>query len=600
MTTTDGFEWPQNDPLFEVSLDAIAEGLDGNGVLASGDLQVTATANANEIQVAAGDLWYAGSVYSLGAAETHVLTDGDATDDRWDSVVFDTGGGFSNVLEGNAEANPEPPSPGAGQVLLAYIYVASGETDVTDSEIKNFRAFSTDAADVRLDDSAGDYSSSHVEAALTEVIREAGDPLNGPLDLSGFSGTAPFDLGTNPGAFGAIVDAVVDSNSAAGTEHSFLFAVDSSTLVKVYAESDGAGGVQNLRIEVPVTLQVGDDIVTAGGTTVWDSTNGYVPAGSVQTIPLGSGTDRDLSGNNLQDSSGPGTLYDATAGEFPRGVLDDERATTVVTTSTYTTSDERVILVDTATIGASSTITIASADVEQGHEFVVVDLSGSASSHSITIDTEGSETIDGGSSVTIDSNHGSRRFETDGNNIVTSGGGGGGGGGQISVEDDGTAVGDFDTLDFGANLSTTDNGDGSVTADASGGSGGLGNDDVQVDNSGDVPAGETGVLWMSSVPDGQTLSVTQGGLISGDGTAAPSDFDLIIVTFDNSGGANKRGTIIAGDGAVKDDLTGSPLASYSNSSGGAKTVAIVVDNGNFNTGTGSSQSFMASTIGSIA
>jgi len=562
MTTTDGFEWPIGDPLFEVSLDAIAEGVDGNGVVSSGDLQVTATTNANEIQVAAGDLWYAGSVYSLGAAETHVLTDGDATYDRWDSVVLDTGIGSSTVLEGTAEANPEPPSPGAGQVLLAYIYVASGETDVTDSETKNFRVFSTDAADVRLDDSAGDYSSSSVEGALTEVVREAGDPLNGPLNLSGFSGTAPFDLGTNPGAFGAIADAAVDGGSAAGTEHSFLFAVDSSTVLKVYAESDGAGGVQNVRLELSVDLH--DD---RGNTLYNHSANEFVqarlggPASSLSSYPLPIGdldspyglpniTDMDADGNDLSDSAGPGTLYDSATGEFLRGVLDDEAATTVVSSSTYTTSDEEVILVDTATIAASSTITLASTDLEQGHTVIISDLSGAAASYPITVETEGTETIDGSSSKTISTDYAGATFVAEGSNWVV------------------PSPPPLDPVK-----------------------------QVEGAESGAVAAGEQGTLIFDHLQDGETLEIYKAVFTLDDGTPVPTSLDLIIATLDNSGSYTVQTTIYAGDGSTIWDgdpanSVGDPLASYTNSSGVGETVAVLADNG-----TSSSYSVMSKATG---
>jgi hypothetical protein len=593
MTTTDGFEWPIGDPLFEVSLDAIAEGIDGNGVLASGDLQVTATANANEIQVAAGDLWYAGSVYSLGAAETHVLTDGNATYDRWDSVVFDTGTGSSTVLEGNAEANPEPPSPAAGQVLLAYIYVASGETDVTDSEIKNFRVFSTDAADVRLNDSAGDYSSTEVEGALTEVVRNV--------------------LGTDVGAFGDVIDADVTSTPTAGTEQSYGFGVDGNTLLKLYAEADGSGGIQDRRrVELPesdfrlgepgvdsqneiqnYTVDNNGNIIKAAwgfyagggwylrlsdetngtnlaemnlaasgifyfknqirdnkGNVIYDYANEYVPTNILQTIELGSDTDRNLSGNDLNDSAGPGTLYDSATGEFPRGVLDDEAATTVVSSSTYTTSDEEVILVDTATIGASSTITLASADLEQGHTIIISGLSGAAASYPITVETEGTETIDGVSSKTISTDYAGATFVAEGNNWVV------------------PSPPPLDPVK-----------------------------QVEGAESGAVAAGEQGTLIFDHLQDGETLEIHKAVFTLDDGTPVPTSLDLIIATLDNSGSYTIQTTVYAGDGATVWDgdpanSIGDPLASYTNSSGGGETVAVLADNG-----TSASYSIMAKATG---
>jgi len=405
----------------ELAFRAVSEGMNGVGVLASGDMEVTATATANEISVAVGDLWVPNSTYTIGSAETHVLSDNTSGSDRWDTVIFDTtlATPASAVKEGNAAANPEPPDLASGETLLAYIYVPDGATDTPDSRIYNWRAFSTDAADVRLNDSAGDYSSSNVENALTEVVRESGDPLNGPLDLSSFSGSAPFDLGTNPTGFGPVVDATVDGNSAAGTAHAYTFALDGTTLLQVYAESDGGGGVQNVRMDLLETVRLGSDLVTTGGTTVFDSANDHVPKEVVETLRLNEDTDGNLNGSDLTDSAGPGVLYSAADGEFGRNVLDDLRTSATVSSTSFTTSGEEVLFVDTATIGAASTITLASADIEDGKFFVIVDVSGSASDNPITVETEGTENINGASSFTIDVDFSGATFSADGSNLVT-------------------------------------------------------------------------------------------------------------------------------------------------------------------------------------
>lgn len=552
MATADKLEWPQGTPLFELAFRALSEGMNGVGVLAGGDMEVTSTATANEISVSTGDLWVPNSTYTIGTAETHVLSDNTSGSDRWDTVVFDTSLATpaSAVVEGTAGADPEPPDLSAGQILLAYIYVPDGATDTPDSRIYNWRAFSTDAADVRLDDSAGDYSSSNVENALTEVIREAGDPLNGPLDLSSFSGSAPFDLGTNPTAFGPIVDATVDSNSAAGTSHSYTFALDGTNVLQVYAESDGAGGLQNVRVDLLQTVRIGGDLKTTGGTTIFDSANGHVRKEVVETLRLNEDTDGDLNGSNLTDSAGPGTLYDATAGEFPRGVLDDEKTTTTVTTATYTSSDEELILVDTATIAADSTITLASADAESGATVVVADLSGAASSNVITVDTEGTETINGASSFSISTDYVGATFSSDGSNWVTTG-----------------------TAPLDPNVQ------------------------VEGTETGAVASGDHGTLIIDSLADGETLEIYKAIFSLSDGQPAPSSLNLVIATLDNSGGFTERATIYSGDGATVWDgdpsnSIGDPLASWTNATGARETVAVLADNS-----TASSQDLMAKVTG---
>lgn len=534
MATADKLEWPKGTPLFELAFRAVSEGMNGVGVLAAGDMEVSATANANEISVSTGDLWVPDTTHTIGSAETHSLSDNTSGSDRWDTVVFDTGTGASAVKEGTAAADPEPPDLASGEILLAYIYVPDGATDTPDSNIYNWRAFSTDAADVRLDDSAGEYSSANVEDAFTEVIREAGDPLNGPLDLSSFSGSAPFDLGTNPGAFGPVVDATVDSNSSSGTAHSFTFALDSTTFATVYAEADGSGGLQNLRVDFPEDVRVGGDILTTGGTTLFDASAGA-------------------------------------NGQFPRTVLDDERVVSSTQTANYTTSGEEVIPVDPS--GGAITITVASADISEGNFITVVDVTGNAGTNTITIDTEGSETIDDASSVTIEDDYGAKVvFSPHGSNLNTAGGGTGGG---VIIEDDQTTVLDpADALSAGAGLSASDDGDDTATVDYEH------TETFEGRESGNVSDTNQGVLVIDHLADGETVEVYKAVLLNADGTAVATGVDLELVTLDNSGGFTSQTTLISGDGStVFDDETGSPLGSYSNSSGGGQTIAVLVDNG---------------------
>lgn len=551
MTTADRFEAEYGDPAFTTTFQAFAEGLDGNGVLDSGDLKVTAGTNTNALDVAATTrgLWYGATLYTYaGGTNVVSLSSNTSGSPRWDLVYFDTGTGTPAAREGTPATKPDLPELQAGEFPLAAVYLPDGTTDVTDSEIKDYRVHGSEAEETRLDDSAGDYSSSTVEGALTEVIREAGDPLNGPLDLSSFSGVAPLDLGLNPATFGAIVDAQVDGTPAQGTEQSYAFALDASTVLKIYAEADGSGGLQNVRVDV-----AGNDLYD-GTTQVYDASTDTLlqarlggPASSLSSYPLPIGdldspyalpsiTDMDVDSTDLTDSTGPGVLYDASAEEFPRGVLDDERTTTVLTSSTYTTADEEVILVDTSAIGAASTINLASADVEQGHTITVADVSGAASSNPITVETEGSGTINGVSSFTIATDYVGATFSTDGSNWVTTG----------------TAP-----LDPKKQVEGTE--------------------------SGAVAAGEQGTLIFDSLADGETLEISKAIFTLDDGTAVPTGFNLIIATLDNAGGYTSRTTIYSGDGATVWDgdpanSIGDPLASYTNSTGSRSTVAVLADN----------------------
>lgn len=256
---------PQGQPLFDVQFRAISESLAGNGVLSNGDLEVTDGTNALEIDVAAGTLYYVATEYTYaGASPAATLSGGDGTYDRWDTVAFDTGTSSVVVHEGTPEQYPTPPGISGGEVLLAIVYVASGATDIAPADILNWRAkFSNEAEEVHYNDSTGDYGVDNVDAALDAIdldfVRGRDNTITGQLA----------GLGTNPGVFGAVVDMVVDGNSAAGTEHSFLFAADGTTLLKCYVESDGAGGIQNAQLDIAGTALVD------GTTTLYEPGNGW-------------------------------------------------------------------------------------------------------------------------------------------------------------------------------------------------------------------------------------------------------------------------------------------------------------------------------------
>jgi hypothetical protein len=87
------------------------------------------------------------------------------------------------------------------------------------------------------------------------------------------------------GGIYTLADMSVTSAPAAGTEESYSFKIDGSTVLKIYAESDGAGGVKNisLKLENGATLAnkvnldvdtgtetVDSFVTTIGDGVVWD------------------------------------------------------------------------------------------------------------------------------------------------------------------------------------------------------------------------------------------------------------------------------------------------------------------------------------------
>lgn len=92
------------------------------------------------------------------------------------------------------------------------------------------------------------------------------------------------EIATNAGAF-TLVDMPITSLASIGTEESYSFKIDGSTVLKIYGESDGAGSVQNLRLVLEngaiiankknADIDIGTETVdtfadTLGDGCVWD------------------------------------------------------------------------------------------------------------------------------------------------------------------------------------------------------------------------------------------------------------------------------------------------------------------------------------------
>lgn len=125
MPTGADIEWPQGTPQFDTGWRAVSEGLAGNGILNPGDLEVTATANNREVQVATGSVMYDGTEYVQSSSSTHTVSTGDGSDPRWDIVYFDTATSSAGTREGTPSATPEPPDLSGDEILLALLKVTA-------------------------------------------------------------------------------------------------------------------------------------------------------------------------------------------------------------------------------------------------------------------------------------------------------------------------------------------------------------------------------------------------------------------------------------------------------------------------------------------
>lgn len=425
-------EWPEGNPLFEVNWRAVSEALSGNGIMGKDDLFVSAdSGTAMGLTVDSGSVFYNGNQYTLSTTQSLVLNGGHDTYDRWDTICYNITDGEVKVRQGEPSASPEPPDIKGDEIMLAVVYVAQTTTNVGDGDVMNWRAQSLESTSLSFDDP--NFTASTVGDALNEAVSKfleaSGDSLTGTLDVS--NAGLPFSLGTNNGVFGALVDMTVDANATGGNEQSFTLALDGTDFLKLYAEADGSGGIQNL------SLQVFQDV---------------------------------------------------------------------------------------------------SFNLNQAKDFVLENVN----------------------SDPTPGNTGRVLFNTTQNRVKV---------------DDGTQVRRL-TPQIDPNV-------------------------FSADESGTVTSGNSGVMFVKGLPDTETVQIRTAALLQDDGSPVPSGVDLVIATLDNEGAGAKVATIISGDGTVQDDVTGNPITSYQNTSGAKQTIAIIIDNGNFNAGTGSDIDVIATAKGEI-
>lgn len=472
--------------MFEVMLRSISESLAGNGVVEATGLEVTPTATPREVSIDTGDVYFDGTEYSHGTTSTETTSVGDGSDPRWDIVYFDTATTSTGIREGTPSQTPEPPDIQGSEVLLAFLKVVSGfdSTFTRGDDLLNWRAnFSNEAETVHFDNASGVYPAENVAAALSQ-LQYAAQIVSYPV------GVGDLDSPFSPAAI-ASVNAYPFANSD----------LNNSTVTV----SAGSG------------LDTTNSAIGLGGSATLSLSTGGVTSAMIAD---GTIVDGDISGSTNISRSKLATELDSST-----------------QTGAYTTSDEELVFVDTS--GGAVTITLSSSDASTGNTVRVVDL-GSAGSNTITIDSEGSETIDGSTSTTIDTNYGALVLHSDGSDWYSGGGGSSSGGGS--------------GLDRATDF------------DVSGGRATLG-------------AGNQAIVGFVNLADSETLSIEKAQLLNADGSASSADMTLELVTFDNAGGYTSQTTLITGDGStVFDDQTGNPLGSYQNTSGSEQTAGVLANN----------------------
>ena len=175
MVESDKLEAPQGNPLFGVNFRAISESLAGWGVVSNGDFRVSAGSGGLEIDVDSGVMFSGGEEYEHGSPTTKTLSAGDGSNDRWDTVYFDTAASDDSVSpsvgvhEGTPGQYPEPPDVTGDEVLLALVYVPSGAADIASESILNWITHCQTSGGVYIEDSSELYDSVDLEGVFGEI-----------------------------------------------------------------------------------------------------------------------------------------------------------------------------------------------------------------------------------------------------------------------------------------------------------------------------------------------------------------------------------------------------------------------------------------------
>lgn len=139
MTRAPHFDALVTDPVFPVTFRAFSEGIYGHGVVGIDGLEATAESGDFDVDVDAGFVQYDGGRFEHEAGDT-LTVDEPAEEPRWDTVYFDTESEEAGIRAGDPGPTPAPPDIEAGEVLIAYIEVSPQASNITDEDVRNWRA----------------------------------------------------------------------------------------------------------------------------------------------------------------------------------------------------------------------------------------------------------------------------------------------------------------------------------------------------------------------------------------------------------------------------------------------------------------------------
>lgn len=246
--------------------------LDGDRILDSG-MSVSTTTNTREVSISSSSAgaYVDGQKTGSTSSTTITLSANGGTSTRTDSIWVDTTGQVG-ATEGTTTVNND-------QHKLAEVDVASNDTisavrntgnDLT-SHVASENAPSSPSPGDEWYDHSVDKLKGRINGAWRPLLPADGSqPLVGSLDVNGN------DVRNLNRMYASAQFAALETY---GTGDGSWEVYDSANSAPIFYANEGG------LVEIPNgPLEVGSDIQTTGTTTIWDSTNGYVPATSVQDV----------------------------------------------------------------------------------------------------------------------------------------------------------------------------------------------------------------------------------------------------------------------------------------------------------------------------
>jgi len=267
------------------ALQAMSEAHAGQGTISGGIIIGAISGSGMKIDVSVWNGVSEGVNVSTSARADVVIPAADATNDRYDLIVFDVSeDGTSDeigVIEGTADSSPNPGDKLAtGDVILGIVKVAANVTDITNSDCRDCRAFLPSSSDIMVD-STGATAMSFIGSG--DVTIGAGLTVTGDIQVVGD------DIQNDSG------DAII--SMATGATGLTTFAGDIKvTGNDIQSSSATALTLSGSNVTVAGDIQInGSDIKASNGNTNITVTSSTLTAfaGDIQ-----------VKGNDITDSGG--------------------------------------------------------------------------------------------------------------------------------------------------------------------------------------------------------------------------------------------------------------------------------------------------------